>query len=110
MRPVAVTVGLIAFGWAVVTAADSRHEQGVTQFHTQVFTQTVVAEAGETPFADSLVDWPEIDRQTECLWECLLQAGVELTLQTVIAAGDWTDALGGACLVMGEDDDVSEED
>ena len=59
----------------------------------------------ETPVADSLVDWVEFDRQSECLWVFLAASGVELTLQTVVAAGDWTDALGGACLVIGEDDE-----
>jgi len=56
----------------------------------------------ETPFADSLVDWDEHERQSECLWVFLQDSGVELTLNTVIAAGDWTDALGGACYLIGE--------
>ena len=58
----------------------------------------------ETPFADSLVDWDEHERQSECLWVFLQDSGVELTLNTVIAAGDWTDALGGACYLIGEDE------
>jgi len=59
----------------------------------------------ETPIADSLVDWDEHERQSKCLWVFLQDSGVELTLNTVIAAGDWTDALGGACKVIGEDDE-----
>jgi hypothetical protein len=107
VRLFAAVVGLSVFGWALVVAADARHDPLPFSGRAQVFVQTVEVpvEVGETPFADSLVDWPEIDRQTECLWEFLLQAGVELTLQTVLAAGDWTDALGGACLVIGEDDE-----
>lgn len=57
----------------------------------------------ETPYADSLIDWDEQDRQNDCLWKFLQDADVELTLDTVIAAGDWTDALGGACAAIGED-------
>lgn len=56
----------------------------------------------ETPYADSLIDWDEQDRQNDCLWEFLQDSDVELTLETVIAAGDWTDALGGACAAIGE--------
>jgi len=58
----------------------------------------------ETPYADSLIDWDEQDRQNDCLWQFLQDAEVELTLDTVIAAGDWTDALGGACAAIGDDD------
>jgi hypothetical protein len=58
-----------------------------------------------TPLADGLVDWVEADRQTDCLWEFLQASGVEITLQTVMAAGTWTDALGGACLLIGEEDE-----
>jgi hypothetical protein len=59
----------------------------------------------ETPYADSLVDWVELDRQTDCLWTLLQDAGVDLTLEVVLAAGTWSDALGGACLMIGEDDE-----
>jgi hypothetical protein len=58
-----------------------------------------------TPVLDGLVDWAEQDRQDACLWEFLKRSGVELTLETVLAAGVWTDALGGACRVIGEDDE-----
>lgn len=63
----------------------------------------VQAEPVATPHADSLIDWDEQERQNACLWEFLQDADVELTLDTVIAAGDWTDALGGACAAIGED-------
>jgi len=56
-----------------------------------------------TPIADSRIDWVEQERQNACLWEFLQASGVELTLQSVLAAGEWTDALGGACAVIGED-------
>jgi hypothetical protein len=109
VKPVAAVVGMLAFGWALVTAADSRHEPGSHTVVTEVFVQTVEVElAGdevETPYADSLVDWLEHDRQTECLWRLLQDTGVELTADVVLAAGVWTDALGGACQVIGDDDE-----
>jgi hypothetical protein len=67
----------------------------------QVAVQTEV----ETPYADSFIDWDEQDRQNDCLWEFLQASGVDLTLQSVLAAGEWTDALGGACAAIGEDDE-----
>lgn len=61
----------------------------------------------ETPILDSFVkDWDEIDRQSDCLFEYLqAHVGWEITLERVLAAGLWTDSLGGACLVIGVDDE-----
>jgi hypothetical protein len=58
-----------------------------------------------TPIADSLVDWVEVERQTECLWTFILREGIELTGRNVLTAGDWTDMHGGACAMIGEDDE-----
>jgi hypothetical protein len=102
-------VGMMVFGWSLVAAADARHELLEPTRVTRVLSRTVPVEVEpspvETPHADRLVDWADVERQTECLWEFLRAHGVELTLATVVAAGDWTDALGGACLVIGEDDE-----
>jgi hypothetical protein len=105
VRPVVGVVGMLAFGWALVTAADARHQLVRRDVVTEVFVQTVQPNDVATPFADSLVDWVEHDRQSKCLWEFLEAHDVELTLATVVAAGDWTDALGGACLVMEREND-----
>jgi hypothetical protein len=59
----------------------------------------------ETPYADSLVDVDEAERQGACLWEWMREQDVELTLESVLAAGYWTDTLGGACYLIGEDDE-----
>jgi hypothetical protein len=59
----------------------------------------------ETPYADSLVDVDEAERQGACLWEWMRGQDVELTLESVLAAGYWTDTLGGACYLIGEDDE-----
>ena len=102
----------LAFGWALVTAADARHDAKPPVYETVVVTQTQhepteweKALEVSTPIADSLVDWQELERQTDCLWELLQDTGVEITLDVVLAAGTWTDALGGACFVIGEDDE-----
>jgi hypothetical protein len=110
VRPVAGVVGMLAFGWALVAAADARHEQAQLVVYTDVIVHRVEVDPVddpdvETPYADSLVDWDELDRQTECLWTLLQDAGVDLTLEVVLAAGTWSDALGGACLMIGEDDE-----
>ena len=59
----------------------------------------------ETPIADSRIDVDEAERQGECLWQWMRQQGVEFTLNSVLAAGYWTDELGGACHLIGEDDE-----
>ena len=101
---IAVTLGLVAYGWALVHAAETRQPEGDT--HYEVFVERAMPQGHvATPVADSLVDWVEHDRQNDCLWEHLQASGVEITLQAVMAAGVWTDALGGACLVIGEDDE-----
>jgi len=107
-RLASAAVALMLFGWALVTAADARHDAVEPRVFREVFVRTVEVEEVEyrpTPIADSLVDWVDLERQTECLWEFLQASGVDLTLQNVMAAGTWTDALGGACLVIGEDDE-----
>jgi hypothetical protein len=104
---VAVVV-LVAFGWALVTAADARHEAKPTEVAFQVLTvgsPLTVEDDGETPIADALVDWDRVDFETDCLWDLLVGSGVELTFENVWAAGVWTDALGGACQMIGEDDE-----
>lgn len=78
-------------------------------YETVVVTVEVQREPLPTPIADSLVDWEELERQTDCLW-VYLQAhfGHDITLDRVLAAGYWTDELGGACAVIGEDDESNE--
>jgi hypothetical protein len=74
----------------------------------EVPVETVVAlhvEETETPIADSQIDVDEAERQGECLWHWMEQQGVEFTLNSVLAAGYWTDELGGACHLIGEDDE-----
>jgi hypothetical protein len=73
----------------------------VTEYKTVVQEVEIEREWVDTPILDSLVDWDEVDRQTDCLWEFLqLNVGHNITLDAVLAAGYWTDILGGACEVM----------
>ena len=58
-----------------------------------------------TPVLDSYTDVDEAERQGLCLWEWMKEQGVEFTLNSVLAAGYWTDELGGACHLIGEDDE-----
>jgi hypothetical protein len=111
VKPVVAVVAFAAFGWALVTAADARHDAKPPLYETVVVTQVQSEQSEweqaldvETPLTDALVDWPEVERQTDCLWKLLEAHEIEITLEVVMAAGTWTDALGGACLVIGEDD------
>lgn len=78
-----------------------------TETLSETFVQQVEVERepARTPILDGLVDWDEVERQNECLWLFLQESEVELTLESVWAAGEWTDALGGACAVIGEQDE-----
>jgi hypothetical protein len=107
VKPVAAVVALLAFGWALVAAADARHEAKPAEVRTAILrldSPVPVVEV-DTPYADSLVDWVAVERETECLWVLLQREGVELTFENVWAAGVWSDAVGGACRMIGEDDE-----
>jgi hypothetical protein len=110
VRLLAAVAGCLVFGWATVTAANLRHEAKPVVVETWVVVEPAVSElerarAVPTPYADSLLDMVEVERQADCLWEFLYAAQVEITLEVVLAAGTWTDALGGPCLVIGEDNE-----
>ena len=79
----------------------------VTEYETIVREVEYEREWAETPVLDSFVkDFDEIDRQSDCLFEYLRSyVGYDITLERVLAAAEWTDSLGGACLVIGVDDE-----
>ena len=78
----------------------------VTEYETIVREVEYKPEWVETPILDSLVDFDEVDRQSDCLFEFLRShVGYDITLERVLAAAEWTDSLGGACLVIGVDDE-----
>ena len=57
------------------------------------------------PVLDSYTDVDEAERQGLCLWEWMQAQELEITLKSVLVAGEWTDLNGGACLLIGEDDE-----
>ena len=104
MRLVGAVIGLVLFGWALLASAESRQEP-VTVSQPDVIIRTVVVEPETvTPFADSLIDWDEHERQSDCLWTFMQDFELELTLEMVWAAGEVADAFGGACYLIGEDE------
>jgi hypothetical protein len=104
LRLIAAVIGLIVFGWALLASAESR-EEPVTVSQPDVIIRTVVVEPETvTPFADSLIDWDEQERQSDCLWTFMQDSELELSLEMVWAAGEVADALGGACYLIGEDE------
>jgi hypothetical protein len=108
MKLVAFVLGMTVFGWALVAAAESRQPGVEREIRTVVIEREVEAavELDEaTSFADSLIDWDEVDRQNDCLWRFMQDHNLELTFDMVWAASEVTDALGGACFVIGEDDE-----
>jgi hypothetical protein len=104
-KVLSVTFGLIFIGWGLVHSEQSRQEP--PQTHYQVVVQTVEVEvpSGQTPVIDSMIDWEKQDKENECLWNFMQEFELEITFDMVWAAGKVTDALGGACLVMGDNDE-----
>jgi hypothetical protein len=108
MKLLAAVIAIIFVGWAATAAEQSRHEALGAVVVTKVERIEVIVEVEssvETPYADSLIDWDEINRQDDCLWTFLRDSELEITFEMVWAAGVLTDALGGACRVIGEDDE-----
>jgi hypothetical protein len=102
VRLVGAVIGLVLFGWALLASAESRQEP-VTVSQPDVIIRTVEVEPETvTPFADSLIDWDEQERQSDCLWTFMQDSELELSLEMVWAAGEVADALGGACYLIGE--------
>jgi len=78
-----------------------------TDIQYEVFVERIatVEEPVSTPVIDSFVDLHEFERQSDCLWTFLQKNEIEITLDNVITAGYWTDMHGGACSMIGEDDE-----
>ena len=79
----------------------------VPHYETFVREVEVQPEWVETPIIDSLItdeEWVEIERQGLCLYDYLKIHDIEITLENVLTVGDYTDIMGGACYLIGEDD------
>jgi len=77
----------------------------VTKYETFVREMEVQPERERTPLLDSMIDVAEAERQGECLWYYLQQEGIEITLRNVLAMGEYADIMGGACHLIGENDE-----
>jgi hypothetical protein len=77
----------------------------VTEYDVIVHRVEIQPERVDTPIADSLVDFDELDRQSLCLWEIMVAKEIEITLKSVLVMGDYYDMMGGACNFIGEHDD-----
>jgi len=79
----------------------------VTVVETETFVREIEVqpEWEETPLLDSMIDVAEAERQGECLWYYLQQEGIEITLRNVLAMGEYADIMGGACYLIGDDDE-----
>ena len=105
VRAAAAVVGLLVWSWALVAAADARHEAKPAQVSYQVVRVETRPEPKPTPYADSLVDFDALERETDCLWVILQeQFGWDITMERVTAAALWTHELGGACHLIEEDE------
>ena len=46
---------------------------------------------------DSEIDWDEVDRKTDCIWDILQTDELDITLENVLIVGDWVDINPKAC-------------
>jgi hypothetical protein len=69
LRLAGIVLGLVAYGWVLVGASESRWETPDPLMVTRIHTVTVDA-APELPFAtpiaDGLVDWDVAERESDC--------------------------------------------
>lgn len=104
---VSLLFALIAFGWALVTAADARNAADPV---VRIVYETILVPVErtwqdvvdvETPVIDSMIsddEWDRIERESDCLFEYLqATVGWEITAERVLAAAQWLETLGGAC-------------
>lgn len=86
--------------------------QQVTVYETVVREVQVDLTPAPTPIIDSLItpeQWEAMEAESLCLYDFLVaHFGWDITLDRVLAGGAWTDELGGACAVIGDDDESDE--
>jgi len=109
LRNVAIAIGSLVLGWALVTAAESR---APAELHYQVVVRTVEVEAEREPWPepeqpDHMTDgeWAEFERQSACLFDVMKERNMPITLETVTAADVWAEHTpGGACGILEGDE------
>ena len=105
LRLSVLLLGLLAFaGWAGVGFLMFRDAGTQTAF--EVFVREPAPAWEDYTFSvDAGLDLDELDRQAGCLWEFMRAEGIEVTLENVFVVGDYSDVRGGACRLIGEDDE-----
>ena len=89
---------------ATLLVLQPREVASTTQYQTIV--QTVYIEEEIVPPSDTTsASVREAERQGVCLWYFMKEKGLEITLENVLVSGEWTDINGGACFLIGEDDE-----
>ena len=108
-RLVAATALTVLYGWALVTATESRYLTPEPERIVQVIyrdppppPEDDVEPTSKTPILDSLIDEDEALRQGDCLWYLLRYWDIEITLDNVLVSGAWADIHGGPCSMMEE--------
>lgn len=77
----------------------------VTEYETIVHRVKIEPEWENTPVLDSMIDWEYYEEQSQCLWYYMQEHEIEISLWNVLVAGDYTDMMGGACSLIGENNE-----
>ena len=108
VRTVAVAAAGLVAGWALATVTQ---EEPAAQTAHQVIVRTVEVEVEREPepepepLAEVGMSVEEYERETECLWEFMQKHDLEMSPGMVLAATESTRMFGGACYLMGDDDE-----
>jgi len=106
IRNVAVALAGLSCGWALATVMQ---EEPAPQVHYQVVVRTVEVDVEPQPEPEPLtevsLDADEYERETECLWEFMQKHELDMDVGMVWAATEATRMFGGACYLMGDEDE-----
>jgi len=106
LRMVAVGLAGVTAGWTLATVMQ---DEPVAQTDHQVIVRTVEVEVEvevePEPAAEVSLSADEYERETECLWEFMQKHDLEMSPGMVLAATESTRMFGGACYLMGDDDE-----
>lgn len=94
----------LGVGFTLLVVSPKTEVVSTTEYQTIVRQVEVEHEWEPTPYADSLIDVEEQERQGLCLWDYMKDNNIEITLENVFVSGYYADMMGGACYLTGEDD------
>lgn len=105
VRYVAVVLAGMSAGFVLATVTQ---EQPVPQTAHQVIVRTVHVEVEPEPepaAVEAPMDVDAYERETECLWEFIQKHELDMDVGMVWAATEATRQFGGACYLMGDEDE-----